>query len=145
MLQRLDHMERRLDTLEAPASVGAHPSPAGPGLELPSTQDIVLPPATPDQDRDAAPILSIHLAAEGLFLNGKRLSREAAQERLARVAREAPGTRLVVMSEPEVRHERVVEILDMARAQGLTDVAMSVRVHGETSPPEPPPPPTAAR
>ena len=64
---------------------------------------------------------------------GTRITREQAQERFRQAARDAPGTRLVLLASPDVPHREVVELLDLAREAGLSDVAMSARIHGDAA------------
>lgn len=127
LLQRLDAMDRRLDALEEeiakePARVDTMPAPPS---------DLV-DPFRPDSSPDTKPAaLALRITPTGLEVDGKALTREQAEARFREVARTAPDTRLMVVTEPGVPHGTVVDALDLARAAGLTQLALSARLHGE--------------
>jgi biopolymer transport protein ExbD len=130
LLQRLDAMDERLDALEdaiapRPASEDLPPAPVAEVLERPAASAAAVAEA-------ATPTLAVRITAGGgVELDGKAVAREDVLARFREVADKAPGTRLTVLAEPDVPYDVVVRTLDLAREAGLTDVAMSVRVHGE--------------
>lgn len=124
MLQRLDAMDQRLDLLE-----DARRPAAAPGLpQLPDELDT---PALLPAGRVSAhaPLLEVRVTASGLELDGKAVTRDDALARFRDVVLAAPHTRLTVVSEPEAPYTAVVDALDLAREAGLTDIAMSTRIH----------------
>jgi len=128
LLQRLDAMDRRLDALEeALARRPELAEPRGPTLRDP----LGLPEgsATPP---GLTPTLAVRITASGgVELDGKAVASEDLLARLREIADKAPGTRLTVLAEPDVPYDTVIRTLDLAREAGLTDVAMSARIHGE--------------
>ncbi|MCA9649300.1 MAG: hypothetical protein KC501_05290 [Myxococcales bacterium] len=129
LLQRLDAMSRRLDALEEALERAESPAP----LE-PSPPRLESDPSRPPPPDGAEPgSLRVDLRADGLRIDDEELTREQAQERFRQAARDAPGTRLVLLASPDVPHREVVELLDLAREAGLSDVAMSARIHGDAA------------
>jgi hypothetical protein len=131
LLQRLDAMEQRLDALEEPRAGGTAPEERRPRAD---GDALARPGVLPVVEAAAAapsPSLSVRVTAGGLELDGKAVTRDDALVRFRDVALTDPHTRLTVLSEPGVPYASVVDLLDLARTAGLTDVAMSARIHGE--------------
>lgn len=125
LLQRLDAMSRRLDSIEeALARAEAEEPPDR--LPLADLSDPTQPPSS-----ESTGTLRVDLRPTGVMIDDRLLSRQEAAEHFRTTALEAPGTRLVVLASPDVPHADVVALLDLAREAGLRDVAMSARVHGE--------------
>jgi hypothetical protein len=129
LLQRLDAMDRRLDALEE--ALATTPAPVDPMPAPPA--DLVDPfrSGLGTHASTKATTLALRVTITGLEIDGKPLTREDAAARFRDVARTAPGTRLMVVTEPGVPHGAVVDALDLAREAGLTEIAMSARLHGE--------------
>jgi hypothetical protein len=130
LLQRLDAMDQRLDALEDAVAE----RPTADERSVPPRRDPLGPPGggpVAAADPELAPTLSVRITTGGLELDGKAVAREDVLARFREVADKAPGTRLTVLAEPDVPYDVVVRTLDLAREAGLTDVAMSARVHGE--------------
>jgi hypothetical protein len=129
LLQRLDAMDRRLDAIEGAIgdASGARPAP-DPWAVLPPGDALAPPSPTPDDGREP-PTLAVRITLGGLELDGKPIAREDARARFREVARTAPRTRLTVLADPGVPYDTVVDALDLAREAGLTDIAMSARIH----------------
>ncbi len=133
MLQRLDSMERRLDELEdARAAALEDIVPSDDELTSPDST-ITLPRAEPSGD-ESQPLVTVHIDDVGVMVNGLRVTDDEADDRFAEVARTAPETRLVVVAERDVPHEKVVAVLDRAKQAGLQHIAISVRVPGKPTP-----------
>ncbi len=69
----------------------------------------------------------VSIGADGaLELDGDPVEMEALADRLAVGAKESDDTELVVRADAAVDHGRVVEVLDVARREGLTQVGIEV-------------------
>lgn len=122
-------MEKRLDLLEDAQRPHASPtpSPTPPLADAFAVPDPIRPPSAAKR---LPATLQVTVTATGLELDGKAVDPTAALARFREVARLAPSTRLTVLSEPDVPYSAVVEALDLAREAGLTEIAMSARIHG---------------
>jgi hypothetical protein len=130
LLQRLDAMDQRLDALEE--ALERRPA-LGEGLRLPP--DHAAGAGTPASDPARPPahgaILKVRVTAAGLEIDGTLRAPADALSVFRDVALVAPHTRLTVIAEPDAPYAAVVDALDLAREAGLTDIAMSARIHGE--------------
>lgn len=130
LLQRLDAMEQRLDELENATNAAATRSGPPAIAAMRPVEARALPPS---DDPSLAPTLHITLDLRGISLDGERLGRTEASERIREIARETPKTGVVLLAEPEVPHETMVEVLDLVREAGLERISISARMHGETA------------
>lgn len=131
LLQRLDAMDQRVDALEEALAKG--PTTASERAPAPHDPSLGRFPAIPEDAElgEPSPTLALRVTLTGLEVDGKVLTREAAEAHFREVARTAPSTRLMVVADPGVSHGAVIDALDLAREAGLTEVAMSARLHGE--------------
>jgi hypothetical protein len=129
LLQRLDAMDRRLDVLEdalAQDSAAAE-RPPSPDDERASPLHAVAAVA----DAEPPHTLAVRLTTSGIEIDGHTVPRERVLDLFRDVALIQPGTRLTVLTEPGVPYAAVVDAMDLARQAGLTDIAMSARIHDE--------------
>jgi hypothetical protein len=129
LLQRLDAMDRRLDVLEdaraqEPAVAGRAPPRDELGPPLPTVAAVAAIAEPP-------PTLAVRLTTSGIEIDGHTVPRERVLDLFRDVALIQPGTRLTVLAEPGVPYAAVVDAMDLARQAGLTDIAMTARIHGE--------------
>jgi len=76
--------------------------------------------------------LVVEISAAGAYhVRGAALEHEALAAALAREAA-AGGTRVLVRADEATAHGRVVTVLDLARTEGLTDVAIAVEASSPT-------------
>jgi hypothetical protein len=128
LLQRLDAMDQRLDALEE-ARAGR---PAeGEAPPRPFADAFVQPYAAAAVEGALQPTLKVRVTAGGVEIDGTLVAQADVLARFREVALMAPHTRLMVLTEPDVPYSAVVDALDLAREAGLTDIAMSARIHGE--------------
>ena len=129
-------MEERIDELEDAAEAQPaqrpprHPSglAEGPGGFPPR-----LPPGPPPPD-SASPSLQVHVRVSGLSVDGKVVTQDDAEKLFREAARKNPATRLAMLSEPDVPHARVVEVMDLARDAGLSSIAISAKFSDDEAP-----------
>ena len=75
----------------------------------------------------AVPQLLVTIAEDGaLELDGEAIELPALEQRIQSFAREADDPELVVRADDGALHGRVVEVLDLSRAQGITQVGIEV-------------------
>lgn len=141
LLQRLDAMSTRLAALEEALEQAKRHPPAVPALD--TTDEVMAVPDTPEHAAQPGQRLRIDVEAGGLSIDGQRFTREQAALHLQQVARDAPQTELALLAGPEVPHEDVVAVIDLAQRAGLDEIAIVARVHGSAD--AEPPPATAAR
>jgi biopolymer transport protein ExbD len=91
------------------------------------------PPPPPAAEARALPApttdspINITIAVDGrVTVDGERLSDVALSDRLAMYARLRHGQRAVITADSSVAHSRVVEVMDRARAAGVTRISFSV-------------------
>jgi biopolymer transport protein ExbD len=90
--------------------------------------DVSLPKAT-----SAAPLvekksLSVNLTRDGgLFLNETPVTPEQLRTRLQEEKAQGTEVTLVVRADKEVQHGRVVEVMDIARNEGMTKLAIGAQ------------------
>lgn len=132
LLQRLDAMDERLDALEdaIEGAVARGASPSERAVPMPNALGLPGPFPVPD-GAERSPTLSVRITLGGIELDGKAFTRDDARAHLREVARTAPSTRIALLAEPDVPYDAVIEAMDLAREAGLTDIAISARVHGE--------------
>lgn len=87
--------------------------------------------APPRGDSELPPSLSVRITATNVEIDGKVVADEDLAARFREIARAEPRTRLTLMSEPDASYHELVRTMDLAREAGLTDVAITARVHGE--------------
>ncbi len=113
---RLTSLEDRISRIEtlAEATVVAK---SGIAVELPSAMA---------EDGAAAPTVQISLSRTEIFINGEGVEPGKLQTRLETLAAENPGASLVLAADAKVPHERVVEIMHVAKRAGLKKIALAV-------------------
>jgi biopolymer transport protein ExbD len=90
-------------------------------LDLPPSQSAI----QPDAD---APALTLSVSREGrVFVEQVAVSLEELADRLAVAQRTAPDTRLILQGDAGADFGRIVEVLDVARQQGLPQVVIRTR------------------
>lgn len=94
------------------------------------TAKIVVTPAVPldlpkaSQSKELQTILSVVVPAEGsLLVDGEPLADAALRERARGALARDPEVRAVIQADRNVKHGRVIELLDSLQAAGLTRVA----------------------
>lgn len=129
LLQRVDAMASRIEALEG--ELAKRPTPEALRRD-PSGRDAALEVlAAPPRSDGEPPALSVRVTAAGVMIDGKAVADADVSARFREVAAAAPGTRLTLMSEPDAPYDKLVRTMDLAREAGLTEVAISARVHGE--------------
>lgn len=93
-------------------------------VDLPrSSQDIVV------ADKDD---VNIWMTLEGaIYVDDQPVTREGLDRRLQRTAERDPDTLVVIKADTGVEHGRVVSVMDLARARGLTRLAIATEVADE--------------
>lgn len=130
LLQRLDAMDRRLDALEE--RLGERPAAAAAAPAPPALPDEPLARAAlAEAIAEPAPMVTVKLSAAGVEIEGKAIAQDDVSTRLRELARASPGARLSLVAEPDVSYDAMVKLIDLAKEAGLTEVAISTRVHGE--------------
>lgn len=133
LLQRVDAMASRIEALEGELAKRPTPEELGrdpPGREPGRAAALEGLAASPSREGEP-PSLSVRVTATGVEIDGKVVADADLAARFREVAAAAPGTRLNLMSEPDATHAQLVRTMDLAREAGLTEVAISARVHGE--------------
>lgn len=142
-LARIDAMEQRIDALEAELenprihldelieAVLEYPDLKIPVPEVAASPDLRDPFAGHDEKPVEPPPLRVTITDAGLTIGGEVLDTEQARDRFAKEARRDPRPRLVLLAKPEVPYQRVIEVMDAAREQGLDDVMLTAQMHGE--------------
>jgi len=88
--------------------------------------DVALPKASSTMPQVEKRSLSVSLTKEGgLFLNNTPLSLEQLKTRFQMEKAQGTEITLVVRADKEVWHGRVVEVMDLARAEGLNHLAIA--------------------
>lgn len=94
------------------------------------TAKIVVTPAVPldlpkaSQSQELQTVLSVVVPIEGtLLVDGEPLVDAALRERARSALQRDPGLRAVIQADRNVKHGRVIEVLDSLQAAGLTRVA----------------------
>jgi len=129
LLQRVDAMASRIEALEG--EIAKRPTPEELWRDSPMRAAALEVTAAPPRSDGEPPSLSVRVTATGVEIDGKAVADEDLSARFREVAAAAPRTRLTLMSEPDAPYDQLVRAMDLAREAGLTDVAISARVHGE--------------
>lgn len=75
-----------------------------------------------------ATALAIALLKDGnILLNGQAVAREELQGKLAALAAEDPQASVVLSADQDVSHQRVVEVMDLVRAAGITRIGIATQ------------------
>lgn len=130
LLQRVDALASRVATLED--ELALRPTPEALWRDQPgraAALEVIAAP--PRSDDEPPPSLAVRITAAGVEIDGKAIADEDLAAHLREIARAEPRTRLSLMSEPDASYHALVRTMDLAREAGLTDVAISARVHGE--------------
>jgi len=92
--------------------------PPGVSLKLPETTTREGAPETPKD-------LTIAVGKDGeLYMDGKKADARACQARLYQVAGRNKKARVLVRGDRSVLYEKVVNVMDMARQAGLTQISL---------------------
>lgn len=130
LLQRVDAMASRIEALEG--EIAKRPTPEELWRDSPgraAALEVIAAP--PRSDSEPPPSLSVRITATNIEIDGKVVADEDLAARFREIARAEPRTRLTLMSEPDASYHALVRTMDLAREAGLTDVAITARVHGE--------------
>jgi hypothetical protein len=131
LLQRLDAMDSRLDALEERLGERPGERPAVEALAARPDDPFARAPAALEAAIEPGPTITVKLSAAGVEIDGRSVAQDDVSARLRELARASPGARLSLVAEPDVSYDAMVKLMDLAKEAGLTDVAISVRVHGE--------------
>ena len=130
LLQRVDAMASRLEAFEG--ELAKRPTPEELWRDQPkraAALEVIAAP--PRSDGGEPPSLSVRVTAGGVEIDGKAVADDDLLARFREIASAEPRTRLSLMSEPDASYQALVRTMDLAREAGLTDVAITARVHGE--------------
>jgi len=93
---------------------------------------IQLPKATKKIFNDKKNKISLIIDKRGdTYLEGKKLDVKTLQKRLQHLAKEKGQIHLILQADKDVKHGRVVEIMDLAKAAGLRSVIIAARWKSE--------------
>ncbi len=93
---------------------------------------IQLPKATKKIFNDKKNKISLIIDKRGdTYLEGKKLDVKTLQKRLQHLAKGKGQVHLILQADKDVKHGRVVEIMDLARAAGLRSVIIAARWKSE--------------
>lgn len=89
--------------------------------------DVSLPSAaTASAEAPAAESLVVGITADGqLYVRGEAVDEPRLLELLEETRKKAPDTSIVVLADGELQHKRVVEVIDMLRKSGFTNVGIA--------------------
>jgi biopolymer transport protein ExbD len=74
----------------------------------------------------------ILLSADGrVLLGGKIIDLTELKTELARIARDDPGTQVVVRGDKTVAYQQLIDIMSLAQEQGLTQFSLATSRAGE--------------
>jgi len=94
---------------------------AGVQIKLPK---VTKKAATPDPDSRVIIIVD----EEGnIYLDGKKIDMKSLKSRLSEDIKERGMLNLVLQADSDVRHGRVVEIMDMAKSAGINSIVIAAR------------------
>jgi len=103
---------------------------SAPGIE------VDLPKASADLVVSESEDINIWVGNDGsLFIDDQPVSQDSLKKRLEIAAETNPDTLVVIKADVSVGHGRVVEVMDQARATGLSRIAIATEV--DPSAPEP--------
>lgn len=87
---------------------------------------INLPKASLQQVTQEAREVRVYLRADGtIYMEKEQVNSKQLMERLQSLGETAPETRFLLMADKEVRHGRVVGIMDAAKQAGFTKLAIA--------------------
>jgi hypothetical protein len=129
LLQRVDAMASRLEAFEG--ELAKRPTPEELWRDQPMRAAALEVLAAPPRSDGEPPSLPVRVTAGGVEIDGKAVADDDLLARFREIARAEPRTRLSLMSEPDASYQALVRTMDLAREAGLTDVAITARVHGE--------------
>jgi biopolymer transport protein ExbD len=89
--------------------------------------DVSLPSAATASDKAvAADALIVGITADGrLFVHGQAIDEDQLREVLEETKKKAPSTPIVVQADGSLQHRHVVEVIDMLRKSGFTNVGIA--------------------
>jgi len=78
--------------------------------------------------------VNVWMTAEGtLYLDREPMSWSALTDRFASAALNDPNTMVIIKADTDVDHGRVVAVMDLARARGLTRLAIATEASAESA------------
>lgn len=88
--------------------------------------DVTLPSAsTASSDEISADSLILGITSDGrMFVQGKAMAEDELKTMLSETRAKNPNTMVVVEADGELAHKRVVEVIDLLREAGLTNVGI---------------------
>jgi biopolymer transport protein ExbD len=93
---------------------------------------IVVVSATPialpvEGDGAASPVLPVDVSADGrLWVETRPVSEPELRQKADAAQRATPDVRAVIRAHPDVRHGRVIEVLDLLKQAGIRKIAFAV-------------------
>jgi biopolymer transport protein ExbD len=72
--------------------------------------------------------LVISVLADGkLMLGGEAVSKDSLKEKLTKLAAEKPEAFVVVQADEKIKHQLVVEVMDLAKSAGIKNLAIAAK------------------
>jgi len=118
LAERVDHLQRRIDALEADrARLQAEAAKAEPA----GSQPTATPPGRKDE------VLTLHLGIDGVAIAGRRIAADALDAELRGLASGQSIHRVLIEADERIEHARVVELIDRVRSAGFERFAIASR------------------